>query len=41
MKEKEMDHKELEVWKRSIRLVKNVCETTRLFPKDELYGLVS
>ncbi len=36
-----MDHKELEVWKRSIRLVKNVYETTRLFPKDELYGLIS
>lgn len=36
-----MDHKELEVWKRSINLVKMVYEITKAFPKEEIYSLVS
>jgi four helix bundle protein len=35
------DHKELDVWKHSIELVKDVYEITGKFPKDELYGLTN
>jgi four helix bundle protein len=34
-------HKQLEVWKNSIDLVKEVYKQTRVFPKDELYGLTN
>ena len=34
-------YKQLEVWKRSIELVKEVYRFTEQFPKAELYGLVS
>lgn len=34
-------YKQLEVWKRSIELVKEIYKTTGQFPKSELYGLVS
>ncbi len=34
-------YKDLNIWKRSIELVKDVYEITRLFPKEELYGLTS
>jgi four helix bundle protein len=34
-------YKQLEVWKRSIELVKEVYRITNQFPKSELYGLVS
>ena len=31
--------KDLDIWRRSIRLVENIYELTRSFPKEELYGL--
>jgi len=34
-------YKQLEVWKRSIELVKEIYRITDQFPKSELYGLVS
>ena len=34
-------HYKLEVWKESIALVKAVYESTKTFPKEETYGLVS
>ncbi len=36
-----MDHKELDVWKESINLVKMIYAKTRDFPKDEIFGLTS
>ena len=36
-----MTFKKLLVWQKGIVLVKDVYKTTRGFPKDELYGLVS
>jgi len=35
------DFKDLEVWKKSIELVKIIYEKTTKFPSEELYGLVS
>ena len=32
-------HKDLDVWKNSIHLVKEIYQLTSKFPKDELYGL--
>lgn len=34
-------YKELIVWQKSIALVKEIYRTTKLLPKDELYGLSS
>ena len=34
-------HKDLDVWKLSIELVVNVYKLTALFPKEEIYGLIS
>lgn len=34
-------HKDLDVWKNSISLVKNIYEITKSFPKEELYGLTN
>jgi four helix bundle protein len=34
-------HKDLDVWKESMRLAQEVYRVTRAFPKEELYGLVS
>jgi len=34
-------HYELEVWKRSMRMVRSVYELTEGFPTDERYGLTS
>ena len=34
-------HKDLEVWKNSIKLVTQIYEETNKFPKTELYGLTS
>ena len=34
-------YKQLEVWKRSIELVKEIYKITEQFPKSELYGLVA
>lgn len=36
-----MYHKDLEAWKKSIELVKDVYNMTAKFPNSELYGLVS
>ncbi len=36
-----MDHKELDVWKESMLLAKEVYFLTKSFPKDELYGITS
>jgi len=35
------NHKDLEVWKRSIELTKLVYQTTKEFPKEELYGIIN
>ncbi len=34
-------YKELKVWRKSIELVLEIYRLTKLFPKDELYGLTS
>jgi four helix bundle protein len=34
-------YKDLIVWQKSMTLCTNVYKVTRLFPKDELYGIVS
>lgn len=34
-------HKDLKVWKKSMDLVESIYVATKLFPKDELYGLTS
>lgn len=36
-----MGHKDLEVWKESMVLVKMIYETTSQFPKSEIYGVTS
>ena len=36
-----MYHKDLDAWKKSIELVKDVYNITSEFPNSELYGLVS
>jgi len=36
-----MFHKDLDVWKKSIELVKEIYQLTQEFPKEELFGLVS
>jgi len=34
-------YRDLDIWKKSIELVKEVYELTKKFPKQETYGLVS
>lgn len=34
-------HKNLDVWRESITLVKEIYTLTKSFPKDEMYGLTS
>lgn len=34
-------YEDLDVWKESMNLAEMVYSTTKLFPKDEIYGLVS
>ena len=34
-------HRKLEVWQRSMELVKTIYELTKEFPKEEIYGLSS
>lgn len=41
MSDKAKTHKDFEVWKDGMDLVSEVYNVTRVFPKDELYGLVS
>ena len=36
-----MDHKDIEVWKKSMDLVELIYDFTRSFPQDEIYGLTS
>lgn len=36
-----MDHKEMNVWKKNMGLVVLIYEITKLFPKNEIYGLTS
>jgi four helix bundle protein len=36
-----MTHKDLTVWKKSMRLVLLIYKHTQSFPKEELYGIVS
>src|SRR5690606_11874318 len=36
-----MDHKELDVWKKSMDLVETVYSISANFPKEERYGLAS
>ena len=36
-----LNHKNLDVWKVSMKLVKEIYLTTKSFPKEELFGLVS
>jgi four helix bundle protein len=33
--------RDLEIWKRSMKLVEEIYNLTRTFPKDEIYGLTS
>ena len=35
------NYKELVVWQKSIQLVTDIYKLTKIFPKDEAYGLVS
>lgn len=35
------NYKNLVVWQKSIKLVKLVYELTKVFPKEEVYGLTS
>jgi len=34
-----VDHKDLDVWKKSVNYVVEIYEVTRAFPRDEIYGL--
>ncbi len=34
-------HKDLIVWQRSIRFVTKIYDTTKCFPKEELYGITN
>lgn len=39
--EKIKSYRDLETWQKAIELVEEVYKETRLFPKEEIYGLVS
>ena len=41
MKAKLRNHKDLDCWKESINLVKEIYQITKSFPTDESYGLTS
>ena len=36
-----LNHKNLDVWKLSLKFIKGIYELTEKFPKSEVYGLVS
>ena len=36
-----MDHKDLDVWKKSIEFVTSLYNVTKEYPREELFGLVS
>ena len=35
------NYKDLDIWKRSIKLVEDIYRVTKSFPREELYGLTS
>jgi len=35
------NHKDLDVWKKSIDFVTDIFKATKQFPKEELYGLTN
>ena len=35
------NYKDLNIWKRSIKVVENIYKITKNFPKEEIYGLTS
>lgn len=41
MKEQLQGHRDLECWRTAMKLVVEIYRITRMFPKDELYGLTS
>ena len=41
MRRKIESFRDLEIWQRSIQLVKKIYTATKSFPGDELYGLIS
>ena len=41
MSEEIRNHKDLEVWKKSMDLVGNIYKTTEFFPNKEVYGLTN
>ncbi len=41
MRRKIESFRDLEIWQRSIRLVKRIYTVTKGFPRDERYGLIS
>lgn len=41
VKKKIRNHKDLDVWKKSIDLVEYIYSVTKKFPKEEMYGLTS
>ena len=36
-----LTHKDLDIWKKGIKLVENAYKLTAHFPKEEIYGLVA
>jgi len=34
-------YKDLNIWKRSIGVVEDIYKITKIFPKEEMYGLTS
>ena len=41
MNRKVRSHQNLDVWKKSIALVKDIYQLTSIFPKEEIYGLTN
>ncbi len=41
LNKKDMDHKDLEVWKKSMDLVETIYKLTQTFPDSEKFGLTS
>ena len=35
------NHKDLIVWQKSMKLVKDLYQITQVFPKEEIYGITS
>jgi four helix bundle protein len=41
MNQRIISHKDLDVWKKSMNLVEEICRITKNYPKEELYGITS